>query len=100
MCEHYPHLAKQADELCVIRSMHAESNNHGPALFQMQTGSTISGRPSIGSWAAYGLGTENENLPGFVVMMDHQGAPGQRRPQLVERFHAVGLSRRAVPDHG
>jgi hypothetical protein len=75
ICEHYPHLAKLADELCVIRSMHAESNNHGPALFQMQTGSTISGRPSIGSWASYGLGSENENLPGFVVMMDHQGAP-------------------------
>ena len=41
----------------------------------MQSGSTLSGRPSIGSWAAYGLGTENQNLPGFVVMLDHQGAP-------------------------
>jgi hypothetical protein len=75
VCEHYPHLAKLADDLCVIRSMHAESNNHGPALFQMQTGATLSGRPSIGSWASYGLGTENQNLPGFVVMLDHQGAP-------------------------
>ena len=75
MAETYPHLAQVADELCVIRSMHAESNNHGPALFQMQTGSLLSGRPSMGSWAAYGLGTENENLPAFVVMMDHQGAP-------------------------
>jgi hypothetical protein len=73
--EAYPHLSQMADELCVIRSLRAESNNHGPALFQMQTGSLLSGRPSIGSWAAYGLGTENENLPGFVVMMDHQGAP-------------------------
>lgn len=75
ICEHYPHLAQLADELCVIRSMHAESNNHGPALFQMQTGALLSGRPSIGSWAAYGLGTENQNLPVFVVMLDHQGAP-------------------------
>ncbi|MGE0759581.1 MAG: DUF1501 domain-containing protein [Pirellulaceae bacterium] len=75
MAETYPHLAQLADELCVIRSMHADSNNHGPALFQMQSGSLLSGRPSIGSWAAYGLGTENENLPGFLVMMDHQGAP-------------------------
>lgn len=75
ICELYPHLSKQADELCVIRSMHAESNNHGPALFQMQTGSTLSGRPCLGSWTNYGLGSENENLPGFVVLMDHQGAP-------------------------
>jgi hypothetical protein len=75
VCELYPNVAKLADDLCVIRSMHAESNNHGPALFQMQTGSTLSGRPSIGSWATYGLGTENQNLPGFVVMLDHQGAP-------------------------
>ena len=75
IAETYPHLAQVADELCVIRSMRAESNNHGPALFQMQTGSLLSGRPSMGSWASYGLGTENENLPGFVVMMDHQGAP-------------------------
>lgn len=73
--EVFPHLSKLADDLCVIRSMHAESNNHGPALFQMQTGATLSGRPSIGSWATYGLGTENANLPGFVVLMDHQGAP-------------------------
>jgi len=75
MCELYPHLAQHTHEMCVIRSMHAESNNHGPALFQMQTGSTLSGRPSLGSWASYGLGTENSNLPGFVVMLDHQGAP-------------------------
>jgi hypothetical protein len=73
--ETFPHLSKMADELCVVRSMHAESNNHGPALFQMQTGSLLSGRPSLGSWVSYGLGNENENLPSFVVMMDHQGAP-------------------------
>ncbi|MDX1969086.1 MAG: DUF1501 domain-containing protein [Planctomycetaceae bacterium] len=75
LAEVYPHLSQLTDELCVIRLMHAESNNHGPALFQMQTGSLLSGRPSLGAWTAYGLGNENENLPGFVVMMDHQGAP-------------------------
>jgi len=75
ICNLYPHTSKLADQLCVVRSMHAESNNHGPALFQMQTGATLSGRPSLGSWAAYGLGSENRNLPGFVVMLDHQGAP-------------------------
>lgn len=75
MSEAFPHLSKCADELCVIRSLHAESNNHGPALFQMQTGNRLSGRPSMGSWVTYGLGSENENLPAFVVLMDHQGSP-------------------------
>ncbi|QDU96741.1 DUF1501 domain-containing protein [Lignipirellula cremea] len=75
ICELYPSLAKQADKLCVIRSMHCESNNHGPALFQMQSGSLLSGHPSVGSWVNYGLGSECDDLPGFVVMMDHQGAP-------------------------
>jgi len=73
--ETYPELAKHADKLCVIRSMHCESNNHGPAIFQMNSGSILAGRPSMGSWLTYGLGTEGENLPGFVVMLDHQGAP-------------------------
>jgi hypothetical protein len=71
----YPHLARHADKLCVIRSMHAESNNHGPALFQMNSGFIQAGRPSMGSWVTYGLGSESENLPAFVVLLDHQGAP-------------------------
>lgn len=75
ICDQYPELSKCADDLCVIRSMHCESNNHGPALAQMQSGSLFAGHPSIGSWVNYGLGRENSNLPGFVVMMDHQGAP-------------------------
>ena len=75
ICDQYPELAKQADELCVIRSMHCESNNHGPALSQIQSGSLLSGHPSIGSWTTYGLGSECQDLPGFIVMMDHQGAP-------------------------
>jgi hypothetical protein len=76
ICDQYPQLAKHcADELCVIRSLHCESNNHGPALFQMQSGSIMAGHPSMGSWANYGLGSECDDLPGFVVMLDHQGAP-------------------------
>ncbi len=75
MCDQYPLLAQHADKLCVIRSMHCESNNHGPALFQMQSGSVMAGHPSMGSWANYGLGSECRDLPGFVVMLDHQGAP-------------------------
>lgn len=73
--DQFPQLAKHADDLCVIRSMHCESNNHGPALFQMQSGSIMSGHPTIGSWVNYGLGSECDELPGFVVMMDYQGAP-------------------------
>jgi hypothetical protein len=75
MAETYPQLARHADSLCVIRSMHTDSNNHGPALFQMNSGFLQAGKPSMGSWIAYGLGSESENLPAFVVMLDHQGAP-------------------------
>ena len=75
IAETFPELAKHADDLCVIRSLHAESNNHGPALFQMNSGFVLPGRPCLGSWAAYGLGTESDELPAFVVMLDHQGAP-------------------------
>ncbi len=75
IAETYPLLSEHADDLCVIRSMHAESNNHGPALFQMNSGFVQAGRPSMGSWVTYGLGSECDDLPAFVVMMDHQGAP-------------------------
>ena len=66
---------KHADDLCVIRSMYTEQINHDPAHTFMNTGSIIAGRPSMGSWLTYGLGTEGENLPGYVVMLDYQGAP-------------------------
>ena len=75
MAETFPNLARHADEMCVIRSMWAESNNHGPALFQMNSGSILPGRPSMGSWVTYGLGSETENLPAYVVLMDKLGAP-------------------------
>jgi hypothetical protein len=71
----YPELSRQADELCVIRSMSADSFAHGGGLLQMNTGSLRLGHPSVGSWATYGLGTENQNLPGFVVMLDPRGGP-------------------------
>ena len=73
--EKFPEIATCADELCVIRSMHCESNNHAPALFQMNTGFLLPGRPSMGSWVTYGLGSENDSLPAFVVMWDHRGGP-------------------------
>ncbi|HEY2827301.1 MAG TPA: DUF1501 domain-containing protein [Pirellulales bacterium] len=73
--EKFPELARCADDLCVIRSMHAESNNHAPALFQMNTGFLLPGKPSFGSWVTYGLGAETDRLPAFVVMWDHRGGP-------------------------
>lgn len=70
-----PCLATCADDLCVIRSCHGDSVNHPQSVYQMNTGSILMGRPSLGSWVAYGLGTENRNLPAFVVMPDPGGAP-------------------------
>lgn len=71
-----PHTIKIADDLCIIKSMYTEAINHDPAITFFQTGSQISGRPSIGSWLDYGLGTENENLPSYVAMMT-KGKGGQ-----------------------
>lgn len=65
--------AQLADDLCVIRSVHGDSVNHPQSVYQMNTGSVLMGRPSVGSWVAYGLGTENENLPAFVVLPDPAG---------------------------
>ena len=64
-----PNLHKVADELCVVKSMHTDQFNHAPAELLLYTGSPRSGRPSMGSWVTYGLGTENANLPGFVVLI-------------------------------
>jgi hypothetical protein len=68
--EFLPHIAKHADKLCVIRSMHGDSVNHPQSVYQMNTGSILMGHPSVGSWVAYGLGTENQSMPAFVVMTD------------------------------
>ncbi|MEW4453488.1 DUF1501 domain-containing protein [Bremerella sp. JC817] len=64
-----PHTAKVVDDISIIRSVHTEAINHGPGVTYIQTGSQIPGRPCIGSWLSYGLGSENENLPGFVVLV-------------------------------
>jgi hypothetical protein len=69
MSDAIPHLHELADEMCVIRSMNTDQFNHAPAELLVYTGSPRSGRPSLGAWVTYGLGTENENLPGFVVMI-------------------------------
>jgi len=63
-----PQLGGHIDDICVLRSMHADNPNHGPALLQMNNGTILPTRPSMGAWFTYGLGTENENLPGYVVL--------------------------------
>jgi hypothetical protein len=71
-----PHIGACADDLALIRSMRSESNNHVPAVYHMLTGSILAGRPGLGSWVTYGLGTENQNLPAFVVMTDPRALVG------------------------
>ena len=66
--EIFPHTAKHADEICVLRSMRADVPNHEPSLMLMNCGESLQVRPSVGSWLTYGLGTENQNLPGFIAM--------------------------------
>jgi uncharacterized protein (DUF1501 family) len=76
MSDLLPYTAQIADELCVIKSMYTEAINHDPAITFLQTGSQLPGRPSIGSWLSYGLGSDNENLPSFVVLVT-KGKQGQ-----------------------
>jgi len=75
MSDLVPHLHKHADDIALIRSCVADSVVHAPALYQMNSGRTSMGWPSLGSWLTYGLGSENANLPGFVVMAQPQGTP-------------------------
>ena len=68
--ELYPQIAEHADDLCVIHSMQADSNNHAPASYQLHTGDIRPGKASLGSWVTYGLGTENQDLPGYVMLFE------------------------------
>ncbi len=69
----FPHLSTCVDDISVIRSCHADSVTHAPAMYQMNSGRTLMGFPSLGSWVLYGLGSESQNLPAFVVMLDPDG---------------------------
>jgi hypothetical protein len=71
----FPHLSECADELAIVRSMYADSFAHGSAMLQMNSGSLFQGRPCLGSWISYGLGSESQELPAFVVMIDPRGGP-------------------------
>ncbi|SPE55059.1 conserved exported hypothetical protein [Verrucomicrobia bacterium] len=82
-----PHTASIADELCIIRSMYTEAFNHDPAITFFQTGSQIAGRPSMGSWVHYGLGSMNQNLPAFVVLV----TPNKHDQPLYPRLWSSGF---------
>lgn len=73
--DYLPHFTEAVDEVCFLKAVHTDEFNHAPAQFLMQTGGPRTGRPSIGSWATYGLGSLNENLPGFVVLLSNDVAP-------------------------
>ena len=85
-----PHMAKLADEFCMIRSMHTEAINHDPAITFFQTGSQLAGRPSIGSWASYGLGSANRDLPAYVVLTSFGSGRPDDQP-LYDRLWGSGF---------
>jgi hypothetical protein len=87
ICELFPHIGSIADDICIVRSMWTEQINHDPAHTLMNTGSIITGRPSMGSWIVYGLGAETENLPGFVVLVS-SGKGGQMQPIAARQWSA------------
>jgi hypothetical protein len=93
MCSLFPHLGAVADDLCIIRSMKTEAINHDPAHTFMNTGTTISGRPSMGSWLWYGLGADADDLPGFVVLTS-SGRGGQMQPIASRQWHSGFLPSR------
>jgi uncharacterized protein (DUF1501 family) len=82
-----PHTARVVDELSIIRSMHTEAINHDPAITFLQTGSQVSGRPSIGAWLTYGLGSDNDDLPAFVVLITR----GKSDQPLYSRLWGTGF---------
>src|SRR5688500_1451514 len=89
LSELLPHTAKIADDLCFVRSMRTEQINHDPGITFFQTGFQLAGRPSIGAWLAYGLGSENKDLPAFIVMTSRGGKSGDQ--PLADRLWGSGF---------
>jgi hypothetical protein len=82
----FPRIREHADKLAVIRSCYTDTHAHGSALVQMNTGKPLIGRPSLGSWVTYGLGSENQDLPGYVVLLDKRGGPIGGQPNWSSGF--------------
>ncbi|MCC7376228.1 MAG: DUF1501 domain-containing protein [Verrucomicrobiales bacterium] len=98
--ELYPKVAEHVDDLCFIHSVQADSNNHGPASYQMHTGDIRPGKASLGSWVTYGLGTQNQDLPGYVMLFDAGplgGAANYSNGFLPAAFQPTRLRDRGTP---
>jgi hypothetical protein len=98
--ELFPNVAKHVDDLCFIHSMQADSNNHAPASYQLHTGEIRAGKASLGSWTTYGLGSENRNLPGYVLLFDAGplgGAANYSNGFLPAAFQPTRLRDRGAP---
>ncbi|MCA8978024.1 MAG: DUF1501 domain-containing protein [Planctomycetes bacterium] len=93
ICTQFPHIGGLADELAIVRSLQTDQINHDPAHTLFNTGSTVPGRPSMGSWITYGLGSESDDLPGFVVLAS-VGKGGQAQPIAARQWHAGFLPSR------
>jgi hypothetical protein len=91
--EAFPHISTIADDICIVRSLRTEAINHDPAHTFMNTGTSISGRPAMGSWVYYGLGCDSEELPGFVVLTS-SGRFGQSQPIAQRQWHSGFLPSR------
>ena len=91
-----PHTAKIVDDIAVIKSMHTDAINHDPAITFIQTGSQQPGRPSMGAWLSYGLGSENQNLPAFVVLLSQAQALAADQP-LFSRLWGSGFLPSQLP---
>jgi hypothetical protein len=90
LSELMPHMAKVADDFCMIRTMHTEAINHDPAITFFQTGNQLAGRPSIGAWASYGLGSVNQDLPAYVVLTSFGSGRPNDQP-LYDRLWGAGF---------
>lgn len=98
--ELFPHIATHVDDLCFLKGMHTEGVAHGPATLFLHTGSINLVRPSVGSWVLYGLGSENENLPGFVTLQPSMGNGGPRNFNnafLPAAYQGTSIGRAGVP---
>jgi hypothetical protein len=98
--ELYPHVSRHVDDLCFIHSLQADSNNHAPASYQLHTGDVRPGKASLGSWVTYGLGTENQDLPGYVMLFDAGplgGAANYSNGFLPAAFQPTRLRDRGTP---
>ena len=100
MSQLFPHLAGCADDLCMINSMHGSNSRHGGALLELHTGSDTFVRPSMGSWITYGLGSENQDLPGYVTMcptLTHGGVNAYSSSFLPAIYHGTPLGNASIP---